>query len=56
MTWIGKKKVEKLYVGRIAVNTLYYGAVKLWEAVSSCFGSGWWRGDKPWKGADSWKN
>lgn len=56
MLYVGNNKVGRLYIGRQAVRTLYRGAVKVWEAVSSCFGSGWWRGEKPWKGTDSWKN
>jgi hypothetical protein len=55
MLYSGKDKVERLYIGRRAVRALYRGAVKVWEAVSSCFGSGWWRGDKPWRGGDVWK-
>lgn len=56
MLYRGKDKIARLYVGGQAVRILYRGAVKIWEAVSSCFGAGWWRGDKPWKGSDSWKN
>lgn len=33
------------------------GAVKLlWEIINSCFGSGYWVNNKPWKNTDSWKN
>lgn len=31
------------------------GELLLWEAVNSCFGSGVWRGELPWKGDDLWK-
>ncbi len=55
MLYLGKDKVGRLYIGQRAVRVLYQGAVKIWEAVSSCFGSGFWRGDKVWKGTDSWK-
>lgn len=27
----------------------------IWEAVRSCFGSGVWKGDRPWLGKDAWK-
>lgn len=27
----------------------------VWQAVRSCFGAGFWRGDKPWIGSDAWK-
>lgn len=26
------------------------------KAIRSCFGSGVWRGDKPWIGTDKWKS
>lgn len=56
MLWIGDKQVSKLYIGKKPVAALYRGAVKIWEAIGSCFGSGTWRPDKPWKGTDRWKN
>ncbi len=56
MLCVGDKRAERLYIGRRPVQALYRGAVKIWEAVSSCFGSGWWRSDKPWKDGDAWKN
>ena len=27
----------------------------VWQAVRSCFGAGYWRGDRPWIGKDAWK-
>ena len=27
----------------------------VWTAIRSCFGAGFWRGDRPWIGADAWK-
>lgn len=42
------------------IGAIYKGANLIWltiyNAVKSCFGSGTWMGDKPWLGADSWKN
>ena len=55
MIWKGDKRVERLYKGSTPVAEIYKGAVKVWEAVSSCFGSGRWRPDKIWKGTDKWK-
>lgn len=55
MLHVGSKQVGLLYIGSKAVAMLYRGSLKIWEAVSSCFGSGYWRSDKPWKGGDAWK-
>ena len=33
------------------------GELKLiWEAIRSCFGSGFWIKDRPWINDDAWKN
>lgn len=55
MIFVGGKQVGLLYIGGKAVSAMWRGAVKIYEAVSSCFGSGYWRSDKPWKGTDAWK-
>lgn len=55
MLWIGKNRVGIINIGRHRVSVMYKGAVKIYEAVSSCFGSGWWRPLLPWRGGDSWK-
>lgn len=56
MLHIGKDRVGRLYIGPVPVALLYRGAVKVYEAVASCFGSGRWRSQKPWKGRDRWRN
>lgn len=42
------------------IGAIYKGSQLVWltiyNTVKSCFGSGTWFGDKPWIGADSWKN
>lgn len=38
------------------ISLLYLGAHKIWQAVSSCFGSGYWRQEQPWKDTDAWRN
>lgn len=30
-------------------------AKTIFEAISSCFGLGYWRGDKGWNGKDGWR-
>lgn len=44
------------YIGTKSVSAVYYGARLVWEAVSSCFGSGMWINTRPWSNADGWKN
>lgn len=41
--------------GYKAIVTVYLGARLIWEAISSCFGSGCWLGDRVWKGDDVWR-
>lgn len=65
MITVGDKKVGRFFIGAttstvISIGSLYKGKdaerlTKIWEAVSSCFGSGVWRSTKPWKGKDKWK-
>ena len=38
------------------IMAVYQGAILIWEAIRSCFGSGVWISAKPWLGADTWKN
>ena len=50
------QKITRIFYHKIPISYLYRGAVLVWEAVSSCFGSGYWRNDLPWKNDDVWKN
>lgn len=50
------KELAARYVGRKAVSAVYYGARLVWEAISSCFGAGYWDNDRPWSGDDAWNN
>ncbi len=55
MLWIGNKEVSQLWIGNKAVQSLYVGAKLVWEAVSSCFGSGLWNRDKAWNKSEAWR-
>lgn len=59
MIEIEKKKPSSLAFGRDRCATVYIVAIgaasKIWEAVSSCFGSGFWRSKYPWRNRDYWK-
>ena len=56
MLWIGNRRVAKVWVGGRPAAALWRGGAKVWTAVSSCFGSGKWRGGKPWLGKEKWKS
>ena len=65
MVNVGNDKVGRFFIGAtassvVSIGSLYKGdeaakVTKIWEAVSSSFGSGLWRAAKPWKGKDKWK-
>jgi len=54
MIYKGGKDLSARYYGLKAVSAVYYGTKLVWEAISSCFGSGYWIGEKPWKSEDAW--
>lgn len=57
MSIIAKNKnIESVYIGRIFVSAIYKGSVKIYEAIKSCFGKGFWINNKPWLNKDAWKN
>jgi hypothetical protein len=50
------KEVKGINHRSKVVKEVYYYARLAWLAITSCFGSGYWRGDKPWIGSDAWKD
>jgi hypothetical protein len=50
------KNISFVYYGNIAISAVYRGAVLIYNAVRSCFGSGMWMGEKPWIGTDAWNS
>lgn len=44
------------YYGTKAITAVYLGATLIWEAINSCFGSGYWVRDKSWSSTDAWRN
>lgn len=53
-TYNKKDIVAKRYDNKV-IAAVYYGTILIWQAIRSCFGAGYWRGDKPWDGSDAWK-
>lgn len=60
MLFNGKIKMESITIGKVKCASLWLAvnkkAVKIWETISSCFGTGVWKPDRPWKGNDTWKH
>lgn len=50
------KELSSIYFGTKAISAVYYGAKLVWEAITSCFGSGMWLNLRAWKNTDAWKN
>lgn len=49
------KEITGVYKGSRVISAIYRGSQLVWQAIRSCFGAGFWRGDKPWVGNDAWK-
>ena len=45
----------RMAIGRQLIKEVSLGLKSVWQAIRSCFGAGYWRGDKPWRGDDAWK-
>ena len=55
MISVGNKEVTAIRVGERVVAAVYIGAKLVLQAIRSCFGAGFLRGDKPWSRTDGWK-
>lgn len=51
-----KKKIVSITALGHTITAVYAGARLVWQAVRSCFGSGWWNNGKPWDNTEGWKN
>lgn len=51
----GDKEMQVRYHGSRVIAAVHKGAKLVWEAVSSCFGSGVWTSCKGWSDTDGWK-
>lgn len=56
MIKIGSKEISGIGIGSKAIVAVYKGAQLVWQSVTSCFGSGYWINNYPWKNTDGWKN
>lgn len=51
----GGKNIIQIIAEKRTVVAIYKGALKVWESVRSCFGSGMWILDKPWLYNEGWR-
>lgn len=56
MLYKGQKEITAIYKGIKAISAIYKGAKLVWQAIRSCFGSGFWVNEKPWINEEGWKN
>lgn len=56
MIQIDDKTVGSIYLGLVPIEAVYLGAQLVWQAVASCFGSGYWIRNKVWSNKDGWRN
>jgi hypothetical protein len=56
MIRIGNKELDFVRVGTRTVSAIYIGTKLVWQAIRSCFGSGYWISTSPWKNDEGWKN
>jgi len=52
---IHNKDITGVYSHHKVITAIYKGAVLVWQAVRSCFGSGMWIPKKPWLSKEGWK-
>lgn len=50
-----RKEIVAKYYDNKTIGAVYHGLQLVWQAIRSCFGAGYWRGDKPWVSTDAWK-
>lgn len=55
MIYKNGKTTQSVWYQEKQISVVYYYAKIVWQAIRSCFGAGFWRGDKPWIGSDAWK-
>lgn len=57
---VGRKEISRVETEGKSITKIYAfvgDKLKLiWEAIRSCFGSGWWISKRPWINNNAWKN
>ena len=50
------KEITKIFKFNKEISYVYKGALLVWQAIRSCFGSGFWVNEKPWLSEEGWRN
>ena len=53
--YVNGKEITQIYTHNKVITAIYAGALLVWEAVKSCFGSGMWIPAKPWVRKEGWR-
>ena len=56
MIQLGDREIAQIFLGNGVVAAIDLGAKLVWTAITSCFGSGWWIDDAPWRDDEAWKD
>lgn len=56
MLSIKNKVVDKFFVNEKSLSEIFAKLKKIWVAIKSCFGKGFWINEKPWDNLDGWRN
>ena len=56
MLSIKNKKISRLYIKEKSISELFANLRKIYTAIKSCFGRGFWINEKPWDNLGSWRN
>lgn len=55
MIYINGKEIPLVYCGEKAISAIMRGSRSVWQAIRSCFGSGFWVNKKGWINDEGWK-
>lgn len=50
------RNISGIYITNKSIKAIYKGGLLVWEAIRSCFGSGFWVNEKPWINDEGWRN
>lgn len=56
MIKINNKDITEIYFNNKKISVVYKSGKIIWQAIRSCFGSGFWVDEKPWLNNEGWKN